>query len=206
MALSTYSELQTAIGDFLDRDDLTSVIPTFIDLAEAQMQKEIRHWRMEKRTTLTVDAQYEDVPADWIQTKRATITGSQPQRLTLASQDDLSDMRQSTLDEGGKPRFFAQVGDQIEFFPTPDESYSVELVYFAPFTALSDAAPTNWLLTLAPDAYLYGSLLQSAPYLKDDQRVPIWSTLYAGAVSAIMNDDMQARHGVSGLRMRMRSV
>ena len=49
MAITTYAELQSSIADFLDRDDLTSVIPTFISLAEADMNRQIRHWRQEKR-------------------------------------------------------------------------------------------------------------------------------------------------------------
>jgi hypothetical protein len=64
---------------------------------------------------------------------------------------------------------------------------------------------SNWLLEIAPDAYLYGSLVQSAPYLKDDGRVQVWGGLYAGAVAAVNRDNERARFGGSGLRMRIRT-
>ena len=57
MALTNYSELKSSIADFLNRDDLTSVIPTFISLAEAQFARDLRHYKMENRATGTIDSQ-----------------------------------------------------------------------------------------------------------------------------------------------------
>ena len=37
MSISNYNDLKSSIADFLNRDDLTAVIPTFIELAEADM-------------------------------------------------------------------------------------------------------------------------------------------------------------------------
>ena len=62
MALSNYNDLKASIADFLNRDDLTSVIPDFISLAEAQLNREIRHWRMEDRSIATIDSQYTALP------------------------------------------------------------------------------------------------------------------------------------------------
>ena len=73
MAISTYAELQTAIADFLIRDDLTSVIPTFITMAEAQLNRDVRHWKMEQRSTAELDDQYLTLPTDWIETVRVTV-------------------------------------------------------------------------------------------------------------------------------------
>ena len=77
MALTSYAELQTSIAEFLNRDDLTAKIPDFITLAEAQMNAELRHWRMEKRATASLDSQYTAVPLDFIQPVRFSIVGSQ---------------------------------------------------------------------------------------------------------------------------------
>ena len=66
MALTTYDELKSSIADFLDRDDLTTVIPDFITLAETKMNREIRHWRMEKRATAVLDTQYSALPNDFL--------------------------------------------------------------------------------------------------------------------------------------------
>ena len=55
MPITTYTELKAAIADFLNRDDLSAVVPTFISLAEADIQRRVRHWRMEKRSTAELD-------------------------------------------------------------------------------------------------------------------------------------------------------
>ena len=62
MALTTFAELKSSIADFLDRDDLTNVITDFITLAEADMNRKVRHWRQEARTSQTINEQYEDLP------------------------------------------------------------------------------------------------------------------------------------------------
>ena len=64
MSISTFAELKSSIADFLNRDDLTSVIPTFIKLAEADINRNVRHWRMENRATAEVDSQYSAIPTD----------------------------------------------------------------------------------------------------------------------------------------------
>ena len=66
MTITNYSNLQSTVADFLNRSDLTSVIPVFIQLAEAQINRDLRHWKMETRATATIDAgdQYSQVPPD----------------------------------------------------------------------------------------------------------------------------------------------
>ena len=74
MALTTYATLQTAIGDWLNRADLTSVIPDLITLAEAQFQRQIRHRKQITRSTATLDQRYNATPADWIQSVSLILT------------------------------------------------------------------------------------------------------------------------------------
>ena len=70
MGITSYSTLKSAIADWLLRDDLTAVIPSFISLAEAKFNRRIRDYRMVKRATAEIDAGYAAVPADWLQTVR----------------------------------------------------------------------------------------------------------------------------------------
>jgi len=70
---------------------------------------------------------------------------------------------------------------------------------------LSDAAPTNWLLTESPDIYLYATLVQSAPYLKEDERTGIWSSFYEKLVEDMRIADERARIGSSKLKPRVRT-
>ena len=67
MAVGTYAELKTSIADFLNRDDLTSAVPDFIKLAEADMNRKVKHWRNEGRSTAQIDTQYSALPADFME-------------------------------------------------------------------------------------------------------------------------------------------
>ena len=200
MAVSTYAELKTAVADFLNRDDLTSAIPTFVSLAEASIARDLRHWRQEKRVTLSVDAALEDLPSDWLSTVSLRHSdGTEIEQVGLTEMASLHSVVRS-----GKPLYYRVEAGQIEFYPAPDSAYDVDFVYFGRVAALSDAAPTNWLLTNHPDILLYGSLLHSAPYLGDDARSAVWASLYASALASAQNESGQARHS-GPLRMKIKA-
>lgn len=205
MPITTYAELQSSIGDFLDRDDLTSVIPTFISLAEADMNRQIRHWRQEKRATANIDTQYSAVPADFYEVIRMYITSGNTQPLELLSQFQLLERKRRTANATYEPRYYAITAGEIEVFPVPDGTYSTELYYYAKIDALSDSNTSNWLLEYFPDAYLYGALSHSAPYLKDDARLQVWSSLYGNAIGGITADNDKAKFGGSGRRMKIKA-
>ena len=147
MAITTYAELKTAIADFLNRDDLTSVSADFITLAEADINRRVRHWRMEKRSTAQLDTQYSAMPADFLEALRFYITSGDTSPLELISQFEMVDHRHKSGDATGKPQYYAVTAGEFEVYPTPDSTYTAELYYYARTTALSDSNTTNWLLT-----------------------------------------------------------
>lgn len=203
MPITNYTELKSAVADFLNRDDLTSVIPTFISLAEAQMQRVIRHHKMMQRSEAEIDTRYFALPSDWAETVRFHVIGDRTYRLELTSLDDMLQLRQANGNPTGIPTHFAHVGEQLEVYPTPNGTFDVELLYFKDIPALSDSNTTNWLLTDYPDVYLYGALMQSAPYLDDDQRMQVWSTLYGNAVQSINQESKKSRYSGAGMRVRI---
>ena len=205
MTITNYTELKAAIADWLLRDDLTAVIPSFIALAEAQMQREIRHHKMMQRAEAEINTRYFVLPVDWLETARFHVTGDQPSRLELTSMDDMLQMRELNANTGGKPTHYAHIGDQLEVFPTPNATYNVELLYYQKIPALSDSNATNWLLTAHPDVYLYGALMQAAPYLDADQRLQVWAGLYGSAVNSINAESKKARYSGAGMRIRINS-
>ncbi len=205
MAIATYTDLKTSIASWLNRDDLTSVIPDFISLAEAGINRDLRHYKMIERADATLDSRYVQLPADWMETVRFSITSGNTYRLELVSRDDMLEYRQKTADTSGRPRFYANIGDTIEVFPTPDADYTMQLQYYAKTPALSDSNASNWLLLDAPDVYLYGTLIQSAPYLQDDARTQTWAALYAAALQSLQKASDDTRFAGSGLRMRVTS-
>jgi len=203
MPITNYTELKSAVADFLNRDDLTSVIPTFISLAEAQMQRVIRHHKMMQRSEAEIDTRYFALPSDWAETVRFHVIGDRTYRLELTSLDDMLQLRQANGNPTGIPTHFAHVGEQLEVYPTPSGTFDVELLYFKDIPALSDSNATNWLLADYPDVYLYGALMQSAPYLDDDQRMQVWSTLYGNAVQSINQESKKSRYSGAGMRVRI---
>ena len=206
MAITTYAELKTAVADFLNRDDLTSAIPNFIALAEADFNRKIRHWRMEGRSSATIDTQYSGIPADWLETIRFNIsTANGTQRLELISHAEMSERRYDSNDTAGTPQFYNMSGGEFEVSPTPDEAYTADLLYYGTIAALSDSNTSNWLLTYHPDAYLNTALVHSAPYLNEDQRATTWAALSQSAVDAINLSSDQSRFSGTGLRMKIRS-
>lgn len=205
MAITTYSELQSAIADWLLRDDLTSVIPSFIDLAEAKFNRRIRDYRMVSRTTFAVDSEYEDVPADWLQTIRYQLNTSPITTLEYVTPDQAAEER-IAFSAAGRPKFFTVVGSALQHVPAPDVSYTGELTYYAKIPALTDAATSNWLLATAPDVYLYGALLEAAPYLDDDARIQTWGSLLEQGLSTLEIESDRARIGSSSIRMRAKPM
>jgi hypothetical protein len=196
MALTTYAELKTSIGDWLNRSDLTSVIPDFISLAEAQIERTLRARQMIVRANASFDAQYGAVPADFLESKSLKLTSTNPQTpLTFLSIDAL-DNEATKYTGSGKPKFFGVVGGQFRLVPLPDSTYTTELTYYAKLAKLSNDNTTNWLLASSPDIYLYGALLQAAPYLQDDARIQTWATLYERALNDLQTaDDRGASSG-----------
>ena len=204
MAITTYSELKTAVADWLNRSDLTSAIPNFIALAEAEMNRQIRHRKMVTRATATLDTPYFAVPADWKETIRFQLNTNPITPLVFVTPEQLLEDSQK-YSSGNQPMFYTTIGQQFEVLPQPAGSYEAELLYYANLPSLSDAAPTNWLLTESPDIYLYATLIQSAPYLKEDERTPVWTAMYDRLVNDMLLADERARIGSSKLKARIRT-
>ena len=208
MAITNYTNLQTTIADFLNRDDLTSVIPTFIQLAEADMNRQVRHWKMEQRSSGQQSAgdQYMQVPADWLETIRFTLTGSGTSAVTMTSRAAMADIRAKNEDISNvAPYYYTHADGQFELYPTPVEDTDFELLYYQKIPDLATNS-TNWLLTDAPDVYLYGALLHSAPYLAEDARVAVWAQMYSAAVQNVNSASEQARYSGSGMTLKVRGL
>ena len=205
MAISTYTELKSAVADFLNRDDLTGVIPTFISLAEAQINRDLRHWKMEQRSTAEIDDQFLTLPTDWLETKRINVRGTTPKPLNLISVDEMQDIRAASMDEAGIPRYYCHVAGEIELFPTPSETYDINLTYIQKIPSLSDDNASNWLLADSPDLYLYAVLLETAIYLRDDDRITAYAGMYEQKLAAMNSTSEKAVSSGSGLKLNIRS-
>lgn len=205
MTITNYTELQTAIADFLNRDDLTARIPTFIDMAESSLNRDLRHWRNENRAIAPVNSRYTALPSDFVEPIRMELAGDKT-RVQLMSHFEMQQEREATNDRSGKPRNYNITQGEIELFPTPDGTYNLEMYYYGKIPSLATAVGgVNAVLTHFPDVYLYGSLIHSAPYLGDDQRTQLWGTLYKQVVDDINMNSERAKQGAVGRRIKFRS-
>lgn len=202
MSITTYSELKTAVANWLNRDDLTSVIPDFIALTEADMDRKVRHWRMEARSTASIDTRYTELPQGFMEAVRFHLDVDE-RPIDLVTPVFMQTKRKGNSDTAGRPQCYAIIAGQIEVWPTPDAAYTGELFYYARTAPLDDSNTSNWILTHFPDAYLYGALVHSAPYLVDDARTQVWASLYQNAIDGINSNNEKAKFGGSGLRMQV---
>lgn len=189
MAISTYTELLAAGANWLARDDLTSRIPEFVTLCEAKLNRLLFVPQMETRSTSAVDTtddepEFISLPSDFQTMRRVRLSGvTGKPRLSFMTQTQLDDYRYSIDNVTDQPVYFTIMGSEMELAPTPNEDYALEMVYRKNIPALASNS-TNWLLTLAPDIYLYGTLLEAMPFIKDDARVSLW----ASAFSTVLDD------------------
>lgn len=154
MAITTYAELQTAIGNWLDDTSLSARVIEAIALLESNINRKLAVRQQITSTTLTPSSGAATLPTDYLLWKRVTWTGSPLRELEYV---DPSYFIQAYPDSpSGTPRFFTIEGSTLRIVPV--SSTGLTFVYAQKVPALSDAATTNWLLTANPDGYLFGSL------------------------------------------------
>lgn len=200
MAIGNYAELQAAIKSWSKRNDLDSVIPDFITLAETRINRNIRIRKMETRvTTSTVSTQlYYGLPTGFVQMRHFKLNTSPVTDLNYLTPERLDNLWAGSTT--GKPRVYTLLGDEIRLGPTPDAVYTMEMLYYKKFTALSDSNTTTELLTDCPDIYLYAALLELSAYTEHNEGVMKWTQLFNETISAIEMEDSKDRYSGSALR------
>lgn len=159
---------------------------------------------MEERATANIDARYTQLPSGFMEAVRFHLDVDE-RPIDLVTPVYMQTKRQGNADTTGRPQVYSVIAGQIEVWPTPDTTYTGELYYYARTAGLSDSNTSNWILEYFPDAYLYGALVHSAPYLVDDARTQVWASLYNNAIDGINGNNEKAKFGGSGLRMQVNS-
>ncbi len=198
MTIGTYAQLQTTVAAWAHNTALTTQIPDFIALAEASLNRVLRLRTMESDNTLSLSSGTRAValPNGFLEpiSLRLVISGETYHELTPKRPQQLN----VNVESGSarRPTFWAISGSNIEFPNLADQTYSLTFRMLTAF-ALSDSATTNWLLTNHPDLYLYGAMLQAAPYMVNDQRIPLWQQMYNNALQEVQNNAARSRSIVS---------
>lgn len=204
MALDSYANLQISAANFLNRSDLNAAIPDFITLAEAQINRRLLKdgpvRRMMARSDATITTEFAAVPTDFMGVKDIYLTETYVQQLKFLLPDQLLSKKTGQASLNGCPLWFSVVGGEFQFYPAPDptntppDSFAAELTYWQRIPSLSNTTTTNWLLANHPDCYLYGALLQSAPYLREDARISVWGSAFETILSDIIEADKVERN------------
>jgi hypothetical protein len=193
--IETYGHLQGALADQLDRDDLTTTIALFIQMAEAEMNRRLRHFKMVKKASAAGHADDPRValPTDWLEARNIELDGIKLEYITPDMYDTLRQAQDRGESVPSEARYYTFYDSAFEIWPEPSEDYTMTMDYYQKIPPLADQeSGTNWLLTLAPDAYYYGSLKHSAPYLKDDARIALWSKLYDDCLAGLQENSDKA--------------
>ena len=201
MAISTYSELQTAVANWLDRDDLTDRIPEFIALAEARFNRVLRLRSMEAKYTANTVASQRNLalPASYIQMRNFQVNSNPLTTLSYVTPEIYDRLWGGST--GGTPKFYTILANEVSFGPIPGSVMEVEMLFYKKFENLSGSVATNWLITNAPDIYLYGSMLEAEPFIMNDERVQLWAAALERGVSDLQEQDNKDRHSGSALRV-----
>ncbi len=199
MAITDYATLKTAVADYLHRSDLSdSVMSNFVQLGEARLNRKLRLLEQEAVGTLSLTSGADNValPSDWIETIDV-IYATDKQSIYPQNLKSLNSQR--TYDgTTARPRLYATTNGTMQFEITADATYSILINYFQRWDIATD--DTNWLLTNAPDAYLYSALLEAKAYVKSAEDMSIWSMGLKTAIDDLNNLDNRSRRN-STVRM-----
>ena len=201
MAIGTYAELQTAVANWLDRDDLGARIPEFIALAEARFNRILRLRSMEAKYTANTVADQRNLalPTSYIQMRNFQVNSNPLTTLSYVTPEIYDRLWGGST--GGTPKFYTILANEVSFGPIPGSVMEVEMLFYKKFDNLSGSVATNWLITNAPDIYLYGSMLEAEPFIMNDERVQLWATALERGVSDLQEQDNKDRHSGSALRV-----
>jgi hypothetical protein len=195
-AVMTYTSLAADIASYLERTDAQTIakIPTFIMLAEQVIASEIKflgNLTVNNSTMVLGDAIIEK-PARWHKTvSMNVVVAGERQPVFLRKYEYLREYWPDAT-ATGVPAYYADY-DYTHWLvaPTPAAAYTFEILYYQRLQPLDDSNQTNWFTEYAPQALLYGSLLQAMPYVKNDDRIPMWQAQYQQIIQTLKSEDIQ---------------
>lgn len=194
MSITTYSELETAVASWMARDDLTSNIPDFITLFEAEANRRLRTRQMLVTQTTTPSSGQFSLPSDFLGHVYLRWTGTPFRDLEYVYPTQFSNLYPDN--PAATPQIFTILGttDNVGIVKfTPSDTTALSFTYYAKITALSTANTSNWLLTAHPDAYLFGSLVEGNIFAKDPDTAAVWKQRRDDVFDSIIKLDQKYR-------------
>lgn len=195
MPFSSYADLQASVGRWLKRNNLSDAAPDFIALAEARLNRRIRVRQMRNYYYNTPSQPFVTLPGDYNEAVRLTYAGRPLDFISEVAADECM----NNVDGMNK---YTIAGNKIWLLTAIDGTSKLALHYYQGIEALSDTNTSNWLLEDAPDIYLYASLLEAEPFIKNDERIAVWSQALETAIKDLHDNDRDSQYSGSSLGMR----
>jgi hypothetical protein len=193
MSIGTYSELNDTVTSFLHNSAAADMVPMLIALAEAKFNRVLRVEDMVEEFADSITTPEIDLPADYLEAIS----------LNVGDEDyDYRTRRDFFMLEGN---YYTRRGNQLVLASDISDATDVSLFYYARIPALTDSNTTNWLLDVAPDLYLYATLIEAVPYMKlamDDPRPPQWLAGMTGVIDSINTSDKESRFSGQALTIQ----
>jgi len=202
--MTTYAQLQSDVAAWLDRDDLTTRIPSFIVLAEQEVNRRLRVLEMEElsSTPLSTVSQYYDLPPRFIEARNIYTDKTAIKKLGYVTPEQ---MVLTTPDSSSSPspKQYTITDGKIKLdVIMADSNNNLFIAYFKAFEALSETNTTNWLLTNAYALLLYGSVLAAELFLYNDERLPLIKVSFDQIILELNDQAWNARYSGDSLRIR----
>jgi hypothetical protein len=190
----TYDSLTSTVLQYLERQDAAVVeaIPTFITLCEFEIAQEIKTLGQltVANSTVTINEPTLAKPARWRKTVSMSINNGTTMEPVFLRKFEYLKNYWPNVTETGLPKYYADTDYEHWYLaPTPSQAYTFEVLYYERIAPLSSTNQTNWLTQYAPNAMLYGTLLQAMPFLKNDARA-IFQQKYTEAITALKTEDV----------------
>ena len=189
----SYDSLVLNIQQYMERDDpdFVAQIPNLIALAESSIAAELKTYLqlIVVETSLATNQTVLNKPARWRKTVSMKVNGKP---ILLRSQDYVAQYLSES--SSGIPTYYSEYDyNNWNFAPAPDASYPVEIIYYAEVQPLDETNQQNLWTAIAPQAMLYGTLLQAQGYLKALDKLPVWKGYYTDAINALKKEDNSRR-------------
>lgn len=183
MAINNLSTLQAAVGNWLARSDLAPDLDTVVSLAESNIRRDVRCRAMEQVATGTLTSNTLALPTRFLEARRV-ILADVPQNYMNPNEWHLYD--------GSSNGVYTIIGESF-YFQSSTADYTIN--YWQAFEPLTDAGDTNWLLTNAPDVYLWACLEQAAILIQDQAYAGLAAAQYQKSLQRLNVTEQKARYG-----------
>ena len=197
MIISTYDDLIKMVESFIHRDDLTNLIPLFIETAETEIyNNEVQPLMIRDMeqvvTVVTSSSRYVDLPDNY--------ESSRSVKLLIDGYDELRYMTPESIrkrDGTGRPLFFTISGNKVELDVTPDDSYSINILCYVRPDDLSEDNQTNSVLEKYPSIYLFGAVSEALTYAMDTEQAQLYNLRFINAIKGANKAQKKGRYGVA---------